>query len=68
MEDFRGQRQETEQGGRKIFTDPGRIIVVDPSGQQPTAAQLPAIVMRDDIVRVVVNKVTERAEAYYGYY
>jgi OmpA-OmpF porin, OOP family len=33
MEDFRGQRQETEQGGRKVFTEPGRIIVVDPSGQ-----------------------------------
>jgi len=33
MEDFRGQRQESDQGGRKVFTEPGRIIVVDPSGQ-----------------------------------
>jgi OOP family OmpA-OmpF porin len=33
LEDFRGQRQETEQGGRKVFTEPGRVIVVDPSGQ-----------------------------------
>jgi OOP family OmpA-OmpF porin len=33
MEDFRGARQETEHGGRKVFTEPGRIIVVDPSGQ-----------------------------------
>ncbi len=33
LEDFRGQRQESDQGGRKIFTEPGRVIVVDPSGQ-----------------------------------
>jgi OmpA-OmpF porin, OOP family len=33
LEDFRGARQESEQGGRKVFTEPGRIIVVDPSGQ-----------------------------------
>ena len=33
MEDFRGARQESEQGGRKVFTEPGRVIVVDPSGQ-----------------------------------
>jgi OmpA-OmpF porin, OOP family len=33
MEDFRGARQETDQGGRKVFTEPGRVIVVDPSGQ-----------------------------------
>ncbi|MGO8908041.1 MAG: OmpA family protein [Bradyrhizobium sp.] len=33
MEDFRGQRQESDQGGRKVFTEPGRVIVVDPSGQ-----------------------------------
>ena len=33
LEDFRGQRQETDQGGRKVFTEPGRVIVVDPSGQ-----------------------------------
>jgi OOP family OmpA-OmpF porin len=33
LEDFRGARQETDQGGRKVFTEPGRVIVVDPSGQ-----------------------------------
>jgi len=33
LEDFRGQRQESDQGGRKVFTEPGRVIVVDPSGQ-----------------------------------
>lgn len=33
MEDFRGERREVDQGGRKVFTEPGRVIVVDPSGQ-----------------------------------
>jgi outer membrane protein OmpA-like peptidoglycan-associated protein len=33
LEDFRGARQESDQGGRKVFTEPGRVIVVDPSGQ-----------------------------------
>src|SRR6202007_3476664 len=33
MEDFKGARQESDQGGRKVFTEPGRVIVVDPSGQ-----------------------------------
>ncbi|MFL6817748.1 MAG: OmpA family protein [Bradyrhizobium sp.] len=33
VEDFRGARRESEQGGRKVFTEPGRVIVVDPSGQ-----------------------------------
>src|ERR1700676_4232991 len=33
MEDFRGARQESDQGGRKVFTEPGRVIVVDQSGQ-----------------------------------
>jgi outer membrane protein OmpA-like peptidoglycan-associated protein len=33
MEDFRGARQESDQGGRKVFTEPGRVIVVDPGGQ-----------------------------------
>jgi outer membrane protein OmpA-like peptidoglycan-associated protein len=33
LEDFRGARQESNQGGRKVFTEPGRVIVVDPSGQ-----------------------------------
>ena len=33
LEDFRAQRQESDQGGRKVFTEPGRVIVVDPSGE-----------------------------------
>src|SRR6202158_5178937 len=33
MDDFRGARQESQQGGRTVFTEAGRIIVVDPSGQ-----------------------------------
>jgi OmpA-OmpF porin, OOP family len=33
LEDFRSQRQESDQGGRRVFTEPGRVIVVDPSGQ-----------------------------------
>jgi outer membrane protein OmpA-like peptidoglycan-associated protein len=33
MDDFRAARQESDQGGRKVFTEPGRVIVVDPSGQ-----------------------------------
>jgi outer membrane protein OmpA-like peptidoglycan-associated protein len=33
MDDFRGARQESDQGGRKVFTEPGRVIIVDPSGQ-----------------------------------
>ena len=33
LEDFRGQRQESDQGGRTVITEPGRVIVVDPSGQ-----------------------------------
>jgi outer membrane protein OmpA-like peptidoglycan-associated protein len=33
MDDFRGARQESDQGGRKVFTEPGRVIVVDPGGQ-----------------------------------
>ena len=33
IEDFRGNRQESDQGGRKVFTEPGRVIVVDPGGQ-----------------------------------
>ena len=32
LEEFRAQRQESNQGGRKVFTEPGRVIVVDPSG------------------------------------
>ncbi|MBS0528616.1 MAG: OmpA family protein [Proteobacteria bacterium] len=33
IEAFRSERRETDQGGRKVFTEPGRVIVVDPSGQ-----------------------------------
>jgi OmpA-OmpF porin, OOP family len=33
MDDFRGQRRETQEGGRTVFTEPGRVIVLDPSGQ-----------------------------------
>jgi OOP family OmpA-OmpF porin len=33
MDDFRGQRRETQEGGRTVFTEPGRIIVRDPNGQ-----------------------------------
>ncbi|CAN5473878.1 hypothetical protein BH11PSE4_BH11PSE4_41810 [soil metagenome] len=33
MGDFRGERRETKEGGRTVFTEPGRIIVQDPGGQ-----------------------------------
>jgi OOP family OmpA-OmpF porin len=33
MEGFRGQRRETQEGGRTVFTEPGRVIIRDPSGQ-----------------------------------
>ena len=33
MDDFRGERRETQQGGRTVITEPGRIIVRDPGGQ-----------------------------------
>lgn len=33
MEDFRSERRETQQNGRTIITEPGRVIVRDPSGQ-----------------------------------
>jgi len=33
LDDFRGQRHETQEGGRTVFTEPGRIIVQDPGGQ-----------------------------------
>ena len=32
IEDFRSERRETQQGGRTIITEPGRVIVRDPSG------------------------------------
>ncbi|WP_347340818.1 OmpA family protein [Rhodopseudomonas boonkerdii] len=33
LEDFRGQRSERQEGGRTVYTEPGRIIVQDPTGQ-----------------------------------
>jgi outer membrane protein OmpA-like peptidoglycan-associated protein len=33
MDGFRGQRRESQEGGRTVFTEPGRVIVRDPSGQ-----------------------------------
>jgi OmpA-OmpF porin, OOP family len=33
MEDFRSARRESQEGGRTVFTEPGRIIIRDPSGQ-----------------------------------
>jgi OmpA-OmpF porin, OOP family len=33
MEGFRGQRRESQEGGRTVYTEPGRVIVRDPSGQ-----------------------------------
>ena len=33
IEAFRAERHETQQGGRTIITEPGRVIVRDPSGQ-----------------------------------
>ena len=34
LDEFRGQRRESQQGGRTIITEPGRIIIRDPGGQQ----------------------------------
>jgi outer membrane protein OmpA-like peptidoglycan-associated protein len=33
LDQFRGERRETQQGGRTIITEPGRVIVRDPGGQ-----------------------------------
>ena len=33
LDDFRSERRETQEGGRTVITEPGRIIVRDPSGQ-----------------------------------
>lgn len=33
LDQFRGERRETQQGGRTVITEPGRIIVRDPGGQ-----------------------------------
>jgi OOP family OmpA-OmpF porin len=34
MDDFRSQRREVQEGGRTIITEPGRLIIRDPSGQE----------------------------------
>jgi outer membrane protein OmpA-like peptidoglycan-associated protein len=33
LDQFRGERRESQQGGRTVITEPGRIIVRDPGGQ-----------------------------------
>jgi outer membrane protein OmpA-like peptidoglycan-associated protein len=33
LDDFRGQRRETQEGGRTVFTEPGLVIIQDPGGQ-----------------------------------
>jgi OmpA-OmpF porin, OOP family len=33
LDDFRGARRESREGGRTVITEPGRIIIRDPSGQ-----------------------------------
>jgi OmpA-OmpF porin, OOP family len=33
MDDFHSERKETQEGGRTVFTEPGRVIIRDPSGQ-----------------------------------
>lgn len=33
LEDFRSQRRERQEGGRTVITEPGRIIVRDPTGR-----------------------------------
>ena len=33
LDEFRGQRHETQEGGRTVITEPGRIIIRDPGGQ-----------------------------------
>ena len=34
MDEFRGERRETQEGGRTVITEPGRIIIRDPGGQE----------------------------------
>ncbi|RJF66279.1 OmpA family protein [Rhodopseudomonas palustris] len=34
LSDFRSQRREVNEGGRTVITEPGRVIVRDPSGQE----------------------------------
>jgi len=33
LEDFRAERHEVQEGGRTIITEPGRVIIRDPSGE-----------------------------------
>jgi OmpA-OmpF porin, OOP family len=33
MDDFRAERHEVQEGGRTVYTEPGRVIVRDPGGQ-----------------------------------
>jgi len=33
LDDFRNARRESQEGGRTMITEPGRVIIVDPSGQ-----------------------------------
>ena len=33
LEDFRGERHESQEGGRTVITEPGRVIIRDPGGQ-----------------------------------
>jgi OOP family OmpA-OmpF porin len=33
LDDFRAERREVQEGGRTVITEPGRIIIRDPSGQ-----------------------------------
>jgi OmpA-OmpF porin, OOP family len=33
LDEARGERRETQEGGRTVFTEPGRIIIRDPNGQ-----------------------------------
>jgi len=33
MDEFRGERKETQEGGRTVITEPGLVIIRDPSGQ-----------------------------------
>jgi OOP family OmpA-OmpF porin len=34
LEQFRSERHETQEGGRTVITEPGRIIIRDPGGQE----------------------------------
>ena len=33
MDEFRSERKETQEGGRTVITEPGLVIIRDPSGQ-----------------------------------